>query len=260
MDYRDDGSSWGGEWERASQCILQNDALRPVLAHTRSGTAGSTPMVPRTLKPSAVAHQQSHFSTPSSSTSPPSSYGDDDHSECQSSTLRGNYTMGSMLHPYSRYCSKNGNIKPSRGHHRRSCSTWVLRYNHHCPWVGGCVGAQNRKVRHPTSRFTLNLAINTFSFLVSLFTLLTPSQVFIVFLSSTLYLSYTLSLLSTTTTPRSNVSRPITFSVPSPDPPTPFPFQLSQISSSPSQQATRDAYPPAPTQRQQPSNDTAFDR
>ena len=66
-----------------------------------------------------------------------------------------------VLDPYYRYCSRDMIIKPMRAHHCRICNTvsivlelemgcssaqCVLGYDHHCPWIGGCVGAQNRKV------------------------------------------------------------------------------------------------------------------
>lgn len=50
-----------------------------------------------------------------------------------------------ILDPYYRYCSRDMIIKPMRAHHCRICNTCVLGYDHHCPWIGGCVGAQNRK-------------------------------------------------------------------------------------------------------------------
>ncbi|KAJ4480870.1 zf-DHHC-domain-containing protein [Lentinula aciculospora] len=32
-----------------------------------------------------------------------------------------------------------------RAHHCRACGTCVLKYDHHCPWIGQCVGARNHK-------------------------------------------------------------------------------------------------------------------
>ncbi|KAG8991120.1 palmitoyltransferase pfa5 [Tulasnella sp. JGI-2019a] len=49
------------------------------------------------------------------------------------------------LAPEYRYCHKEGFVKPIRAHHCRICATCVLNYDHHCPWIGGCVGARNRK-------------------------------------------------------------------------------------------------------------------
>lgn len=50
-----------------------------------------------------------------------------------------------VLDPYYRYCTRDGIIKPMRAHHCRICNTCVLGYDHHCPWVGQCVGARNRR-------------------------------------------------------------------------------------------------------------------
>jgi len=44
-----------------------------------------------------------------------------------------------------RYCLRDRLLKPMRTHHCRICATCVLQYDHHCPWLGQCVGAFNRK-------------------------------------------------------------------------------------------------------------------
>ncbi|KAG9122964.1 palmitoyltransferase pfa5 [Ceratobasidium sp. 392] len=44
-----------------------------------------------------------------------------------------------------RYCRRDQLLKPMRTHHCRLCATCVLQYDHHCPWIGQCVGAFNRK-------------------------------------------------------------------------------------------------------------------
>ena len=49
------------------------------------------------------------------------------------------------LHPNNLYCYRCKRIKPPRAHHCRHCATCVLKMDHHCPWVGGCVGARNHK-------------------------------------------------------------------------------------------------------------------
>ncbi|GAA5823556.1 hypothetical protein JCM10212_003181 [Sporobolomyces blumeae] len=44
-----------------------------------------------------------------------------------------------------RYDWKEGFLRPDRSHRCRHCAEVVLKMDHHCPWVGGCVGARNYK-------------------------------------------------------------------------------------------------------------------
>jgi len=50
-----------------------------------------------------------------------------------------------ILRPEYRYCGRDEIVKPFRAHHCRICGTCVLKYDHHCPWIGQCVGARNHK-------------------------------------------------------------------------------------------------------------------
>ncbi|KAF8509462.1 zf-DHHC-domain-containing protein [Hysterangium stoloniferum] len=50
-----------------------------------------------------------------------------------------------VLLPEHRYCRRDEIIKPMRARHCRACDTCVLKYDHHCPWIGQCVGAFNQK-------------------------------------------------------------------------------------------------------------------
>ncbi|SCN12679.1 palmitoyltransferase, putative, partial [Plasmodium malariae] len=36
-------------------------------------------------------------------------------------------------------------VRPERAHHCRSCKRCVLKMDHHCPWIGTCVGEKNLK-------------------------------------------------------------------------------------------------------------------
>ncbi|WVR04496.1 hypothetical protein IAU60_001500 [Kwoniella sp. DSM 27419] len=44
-----------------------------------------------------------------------------------------------------RWCKKCDAWKPDRTHHCRHCRQCVLKMDHHCPWVGNCVGLHNYK-------------------------------------------------------------------------------------------------------------------
>lgn len=42
-----------------------------------------------------------------------------------------------------RVCRKCFKLKPDRCHHCRHCKRCILRMDHHCPWIGNCVGYRN---------------------------------------------------------------------------------------------------------------------
>ncbi|KAG0250404.1 palmitoyltransferase for Vac8p [Mortierella polycephala] len=44
-----------------------------------------------------------------------------------------------------RWCDICKIVKPDRCHHCSECDTCVLRMDHHCPWVNGCIGYDNHK-------------------------------------------------------------------------------------------------------------------
>ncbi|KAG0342048.1 palmitoyltransferase for Vac8p [Podila humilis] len=44
-----------------------------------------------------------------------------------------------------RWCDICNIVKPDRCHHCSECDQCVLRMDHHCPWVNGCIGYNNHK-------------------------------------------------------------------------------------------------------------------
>lgn len=44
-----------------------------------------------------------------------------------------------------RFCYKCEVFKPDRSHHCKFCNKCILKMDHHCPWVGNCVGYFNYK-------------------------------------------------------------------------------------------------------------------
>lgn len=44
-----------------------------------------------------------------------------------------------------RWCDICKIVKPDRCHHCSECDRCVLRMDHHCPWVNGCIGYNNHK-------------------------------------------------------------------------------------------------------------------
>ena len=45
-----------------------------------------------------------------------------------------------------RFCWKCKAIRPPRAHHCSKCECCHLRMDHHCYWVGNCVGVKNHKL------------------------------------------------------------------------------------------------------------------
>ncbi|KAH9852983.1 zf-DHHC-domain-containing protein [Lenzites betulinus] len=110
-----------------------------------------------------------------------------------------------ILLPEYRYCHKDGFQKPMRAHHCRACGTCVLRYDHHCPWIGQCVGARNYKFFMIFVWWALWFCVWTFATLVGVIaraTVVRPSfeidgQHVAVLVLSGLFILFTTALLGT---------------------------------------------------------------
>jgi len=62
-----------------------------------------------------------------------------------SSAVNDNPTPNAMDHFTCPRCRKCLALKPVRAHHCAICQKCVLKMDHHCPWVGNCVGLYNYK-------------------------------------------------------------------------------------------------------------------
>lgn len=49
------------------------------------------------------------------------------------------------IHVELRYCTACNIEQPLRSKHCRNCGRCVSTYDHHCPWLGNCIGERNRK-------------------------------------------------------------------------------------------------------------------
>ncbi|KAI9478111.1 MAG: DHHC palmitoyltransferase-domain-containing protein [Benjaminiella poitrasii] len=61
-----------------------------------------------------------------------------------------------------KWCNSCQIWKPDRAHHCRVCDACVLRMDHHCPWVNGCVGFANYRYYIQFLCYVSVLAIWTF--------------------------------------------------------------------------------------------------
>ena len=51
----------------------------------------------------------------------------------------------SNSHNHALYCKKCPGSRPDRSHHCKVCKKCIMKMDHHCPWIGNCVGLWNIK-------------------------------------------------------------------------------------------------------------------
>jgi len=74
-----------------------------------------------------------------------------------------------------RKCKKCNRLKPPRAHHCSVCRKCVLKMDHHCPWIGNCVGFKNYR---NFCLFLLFLCFGT-CYIVLVYALTVPGMVFV---------------------------------------------------------------------------------
>ena len=50
---------------------------------------------------------------------------------------------GELLYVERRYCTVCNLEQPFRAKHCKECNKCVAQYDHHCPWLGTCIGEKN---------------------------------------------------------------------------------------------------------------------
>ena len=59
---------------------------------------------------------------------------------CHEKTIR---IIHKGVYKETKICLTCNITKPFRSHHCSDCDNCVIRFDHHCPWFGGCVGIRN---------------------------------------------------------------------------------------------------------------------
>ena len=60
--------------------------------------------------------------------------------DCHEKTIK---IIHKGVYKETKICLTCNVVKPFRSHHCSDCDNCVIRFDHHCPWIGGCVGKRN---------------------------------------------------------------------------------------------------------------------
>lgn len=55
------------------------------------------------------------------------------------------YRLQGRVYVELRYCTKCSRNQPLRAKHCRKCEHCIATHDHHCPWLGNCVGERNKR-------------------------------------------------------------------------------------------------------------------
>ncbi|KAG0093096.1 palmitoyltransferase for Vac8p [Podila epicladia] len=109
-------------------------------ANTHSNDIPDTTPLLRTTKTKAGSYQSISRTASSGKENVSINIGSRSHEETPIATLNISKRDGRP-----RWCDICKIVKPDRCHHCSECDQCVLRMDHHCPWVNGCIGYNNHK-------------------------------------------------------------------------------------------------------------------